>query len=108
MLEYRLSEIEEYSSEKAVAKAVFEGARLKTLLLNLLPGQEVPRHPHPNWEVVLVPQHGEARLTRENGEQTILKAGAVYHGGIAPVFGIQNEGQEPFQTLVLLIRVEGP
>lgn len=105
--EFSLSALEEYRPEKIVLKPVYESAGSKALLLHLLPGQEVPIHPHPNWEVTLLPRHGQACLVSEDGAETVLSAGALYYGDIAPSFGIQNRTQKPFQMLILLVRV-GP
>ena len=108
MQEYKLSDLEEYRPEKFVVKPVYEGAGGKAMLLHLMPGQEVPVHPHPEWEVTLIPQQGEAVVVHEDGTETLLKTGAVYYGGLAPVFGVQNRAEERFQTLVLLTRAVGP
>lgn len=108
MQEYNLSELEEYRPEKFVVRPVHEGVGGKAMLLHLLPGQEVPTHPHPDWEVTLIPQQGEAIVCHEDGTETVLKAGRLYYGGLAPVFGVQNRAGERFQTLVLLVRVSGP
>ena len=105
MQEFNLSVLEEYRPEKFVLKPVYEGAGSKMLLLHLLPEQEVPLHPHLECEVTLIPQKGEAVLFYEAGTEVALKAGALYFAGNAPVFGIQNRGAEPFQMLVLLVRV---
>jgi quercetin dioxygenase-like cupin family protein len=108
MQEYNLSELEEFRAEKFVVKPVYEGTGGKAMLLHLLPGQEVPTHPHPDWEVTLIPQQGEAVVKHEDGTETVLKTGAVYYGGLAPVFGVQNRSGERFQTLVILTRAAEP
>lgn len=108
MQEYVLSGLEEYRPEKFIVKPVYEGAGGKAMLLHLLPGQEVPTHPHPDWEVTLIPQQGEAVVVHEDGTETLLKTGAVYYGGLAPVFGVQNRTEERFQMLVLLTRMAEP
>ncbi len=104
MQEFNLIALEEYRPEKFTIKPVYEGAGSKAMLLHLLPGQEVPVHPHPEWEVTLIPQQGEAIVNHEDGTETLLKTGSLYHGGLAPVFGIQNRTPERFQMLVLLVR----
>ncbi len=108
MQEHNLSGLEEYRAEKFVVKPVYEGVSGKAMLLHLMPGQEVPIHPHPDWEVTLIPQQGEAIVNHEDGTETVLKTGALYYGGVAPVFGVQNRTEERFQTLVLLVRAAGP
>ena len=78
MQEHIVSDLAEYCPEKFVAKPVYESAGSKAMLLHLLPGQEVPNHPHPNWEVALIPQRGEAVVVYEDETETFLKTGAVY------------------------------
>ncbi len=104
MQEFDLNALEEYRREKFVFKPVYEGTGSKAMLLHLLPEQEMPLHPHLDWEVTLLPRLGEAVMFGEDGAETILKPGALYYGGLAPVFGLQNRGPEPFQMLVLLTR----
>ena len=108
MQEFNLSALAEYRPEKFVIKLVYESAGSKAMLLHLLPGQEVPNHPHPDWEVTLIPQQGEAFVIYEGGTETLLKTGSLYHGGVTPVFGIQNRAEGPFQMLVLLVRATAP
>ena len=105
MQTFHFEELEEYRREKFVLKPVYEGVGSKMLLLHLLPEQEVPLHPHLESEVTLIPHSGEAVLFYEDGTEVVLKADSFYYGGLAPVFGIQNRGTEPFQSLVLLVRV---
>jgi mannose-6-phosphate isomerase-like protein (cupin superfamily) len=104
MQEFDLTALEEYRREKFVFKPLYEGSGSKAMLLHLLPEQEMPLHPHLEWEVTLLPRLGEAVMFGEDGVETVLKAGVLYYCGLAPVFGIQNRGPEPFQMLVLLIR----
>ena len=98
-----LRDLEEYSPEKFVVKPVYSGARSKAMLLHLLPGQEVPIHPHPDLEVILFPQRGEATLVWDDGRQDTLRTGVLCDAGVGPTFGLQNTGMEPFQTLVTLV-----
>ncbi len=107
MQEFQLDVLEEYRPEKFVVKPVYAGNSSKGMLLHLLPNQEVPLHPHTDWEVTLIPRRGEAVLFYEDGTEVALKTGALYFGGQSPVFGMQNRGPEPFQTVVLLARSEG-
>ena len=62
----------------------------------------------PSTELTLLPQQGEAFVIYEGGTETLLKTGSLYHGGVTPVFGIQNRAEGPFQMLVLLVRATAP
>ena len=104
MQAFDLTELQEYRPEKFVTKPLYNGSGNKAMLLHLLPNQEVPMHPHTDWEVTLIPQTGEAVLFSEDGTEIPLKTGMLYYGGLSPVFGVQNRGAQPFQTVVLLAR----
>lgn len=108
MQEFRFDALEEYRPEKFVVKPVYTGRGSKAMLLHLMPDQEVPLHPHADWEVTLIPQRGAAVLFYEDGTEVALETGALYFGGLSPVFGVQNRGTEPFQTLVVLVSATGP
>ena len=44
----------------------------------------------------------------EGGTETLLKTISLYYGGVAPVFGIPNRVEGPFQMLVLLVSAAAP
>lgn len=107
MIECRLGELEEYSRDTFLVKKVYDGVQSQARLLHLLPGQEVPAHPHPGQELILLPQRGEATLFRAGQGDLLLTPGAFYYMGTEPVLGLRNTGNEPFQTLVVLVRIAG-
>ncbi|HEY3332160.1 MAG TPA: cupin domain-containing protein [Capsulimonadaceae bacterium] len=107
MVQAKLSEIEEYSTEKFVIKPIYEGVGGLAKVMHLLSGQGVPVHPHPGKEVTLFPQKGSATVTWEDGTEQLLEAGSVYYQGVAPTFGVTNTGSEPFQMVVLVVHTPG-
>jgi quercetin dioxygenase-like cupin family protein len=100
-----LGQLEEYDSQHFVRKEVTNGAQSKSVLLNLLPGQEIPTHGHNGSEVLLVPQKGQALLTVDGTTDTLLQPGTVYGAGDESTFRILNNGSEPCQILVILVRL---
>lgn len=102
-----LADLEEYDKEHLVRKDVAGGAQYKCVLLHLLPGQEIPTHGHAGHEVILLPQKGQATLKVNGTGQVSLRPGCVYTAGDGSTFQITNDGAEPFQLLVTLVRLAG-
>ena len=105
MKEYRFDEVAEYNEAASVRKCLHEGAQSRAMLLHLLPGQEIPQHPHPGHEIILLPQCGQATLTVDGVTEIALEPGKFYAEGEGHTFGIKNTGAEPFQMLATLIRL---
>ena len=103
--ECNLSELEEYDPKHFVRKLVTRGAQSKSMLMNLLPGQEIPTHGHDGYEVLLLPQKGQAVLIVDDTTDVALRPGTVYSAGQHNTFRIHNNSTEPFQLLVILVRL---
>lgn len=101
----RFADVEEYDSKASVRKCVNEGEQSRSMVLHLLPGQEVPSHPHPGHEIILLPQRGRATLTLDGETEIALEPGCLYAEREGHTFGIRNTGTEPFQMLATLIRL---
>ena len=86
-------------------KGVYKGARSEGVLLCLLPGQEMPKHPHDRFEVILMPQTGTGVMTVSDKKDVHLIPGTLYYEGAGNNFRIVNNGTEPFQVLIHLVRV---
>ena len=105
MIEYRFEDVAEYDPSASVRKCLNEGAQSRSMLVHLLPGQEIPPHPHPGQEVILLPQAGRATLTLDGTVDVALEPGKFYAEGEGHTFGIKNTGTEPFQMLATLVRL---
>ena len=105
MKECKFADVEEYDPGTSVRKCLNEGAQSRSMLIHLLPGQEVPQHPHPGHEIILLPQKGHATLTLDGAVNIALEPGTFYSEEEGHTFGIKNTGTEPFQMLATLVRL---
>lgn len=100
-----LRDMEQYNDEKFVIKGVYKGAQSEAVLLFLMPGQEMPSHPHEIFEVTLLPQKGRGLLTVDDEKEVDLVPEILYYEPAGHTFRIQNTGDGPLQVLITLIRV---
>ncbi len=100
-----LQSLEQYNTDRFVVNLVYKGRRSEAVMLCLLPGQEMPTHPHENFEVVLMPQTGTAILTVSDKKEVRLVPGILYYEEAGNTFRIVNPGSEPFRVLIHLIRI---
>lgn len=98
-----LESLEKYDAAKWSRELVFNGERLKTLLLCLTPGQAVPSHRHEGFEVMLQPLHGEAEITLDR-EAVTLRAGEAILVDGANDFAPANRSEDNFAMLITLVR----
>jgi mannose-6-phosphate isomerase-like protein (cupin superfamily) len=103
-----MKEMEQYSDDQFVVKGVYKGEQSEAVLLFLLPGQEMPQHPHERFEVVLVPQTGTGLLTVDGTKEVALAPETLYYEPAGHTFTIKNTGHSPLQVLITLVRVEHP
>ena len=101
-----MREMEQYSDDRFVVKGVYKGQQSEAILLFLKPGQEMPSHPHERFEVVLVPQKGRGVMSVDGTKEVELVPETLYYEPAGRTFRIKNTGDEPFQILITLIRVE--
>ena len=101
-----MREMEQYSEDQFVVKGVYKGAQSEAMLLFLMPGQEMPPHPHERFEVVLVPQQGLGVMTVDGAKEVDLAPDTLYYEPAGHTFCIRNTGNRPLRVLITLIRVE--
>lgn len=101
-----LDSLRQFNDGSFVIKGVFKGEQSEAVLLFLLPGQVMPKHPHEKFEVILLPREGSATLTVNDTKEVHLTAGTLYYERPGSTFEIRNTGDEPFQALITLVRVE--
>lgn len=100
-----LREMEQYG-DSFVVKGVYKGEQSEAVLLFLMPGQEMPSHPHEQFEVTLLPLTGQGMLTVNGTKQVSLDVQTLCYEPAGSTFRVQNTGDEPLQVLITLIRVE--
>lgn len=101
----RLNSLEGFDPEQYVFHGVYKGERSEGVLLNLLPGQEIPERPHDRFEITVLPLAGEATMRVNRRKEVSLETGTLYYEGPGSVISIKNAGETPFQALITLIRV---
>ena len=102
MKHLNLETIERYDAAKFYRTEIFKDARVRTLLLTLLPGQSVPSHKHAGCTVMLQALRGAAEITLD-GETFTLRAGEIVFADGANSFAPANRGTENFAMLVTLV-----
>lgn len=98
--------MEQYSDDQFVVKGVVKGAPSVFVLLFLMPGQEMPSHPHQRFDVVLVPQAGQSMMIADDTKAVVLVPETLCYEPAGHTFCIRNTGDGPLRVLVTLIRVE--
>lgn len=101
-----MHEMEQYSDDQFVIKSVCKGAQSEAVLLFLMPGQEMPSHPHERFEVILVPQKGRGMMIVDDVKAVDLVPETLYYEPAGHTFCIRNVGDSPLQVLITLVRVE--
>jgi mannose-6-phosphate isomerase-like protein (cupin superfamily) len=100
-----LRQLEQYNDDQFVVKGVYKGARSEAILLYLMPGQEMPAHPHKRFEVVLMPLRGWGVLTVDGTKDVELVTETLYYEPEGRTFQITNTGEVPMEVLITLVRV---
>ncbi len=101
-----MKEMEQYSDDQFVVKGVYKGEQSEAVLLFLLPGQEMPSHPHERFEVVLTPRTGTGVMIVDDSKEVALAPETLYYEPAGHTFRIKNTGDDPLQVLITLVRVE--
>ena len=101
--ECKLITLDEYCENGVVKKGTTSGRHFQSIVINILPGQEVPTHSHAGHEVILIPQTGAGILFDDDSSQINLVPGSIYTDHNGSIFGLRNSGDKPFQVLVILV-----
>ncbi|HNB21968.1 MAG TPA: hypothetical protein PKZ32_06120 [Candidatus Melainabacteria bacterium] len=101
-----LSDCAEFTEPQVAKKSVASGEGFKSIMINMLPGQEVPIHSHAGFQVLLLPQDGDGVLF-DQATQTSLNPGSLYLDRSGSTFGLRNPNDKPFRVLVILIAKGG-
>jgi mannose-6-phosphate isomerase-like protein (cupin superfamily) len=65
----------------------------------------MPSHPHERFEVVLVPRKGQGVMSVDGIKDVDLVPETLYYEPAGRTFRIKNTGDDPWQVLIILIRV---
>ncbi|HET9130101.1 MAG TPA: cupin domain-containing protein [Terriglobia bacterium] len=100
----KFGEVEQFSKEKHVHVALYNGERTKVLLLCLSAGLAVPPHAHPGFEITLQPLKGKALLPTEDGGEILLQPGQIHFVDGTVSFNPKNPFSEDFEMLIHLVK----
>jgi quercetin dioxygenase-like cupin family protein len=98
------ADVEQFSTEKHVLVPLFNGERVKVLLLCLSSGLAVPPHSHPGFDITLQPLKGKAVLPIEGGKEISLVPGQILFVDGAMSFSPHNPFGEDFEMLIHLVK----
>ena len=97
-------DVELFSKEKHILVPLFTRERTKVLLLCLSPGQQMPPHSHPGFDVTLQPIKGRALLPTDGGEEITLVPGEIFFVDGSSSFSPDNPFDADFEMLIHLVK----
>jgi mannose-6-phosphate isomerase-like protein (cupin superfamily) len=92
-----------FHEAKFTRKNLFQKGKSTAFLLNLLPGQSVPPHPHPNARVYLLVVEGEGTCTIDGKSSPISQNDLIYCAD-EEVLGLENTGGSPLTVYVVMAK----
>lgn len=92
-----------FNEKKFTRKNLFQKGKSTAFLLNLLPGQSVPPHPHPQVNVYLSVIQGEGTCTIDEQSFPISKHDVI-HCADKEVLSIENTGSGPLGIYVVMAK----
>lgn len=99
-----LSVMLEYNETQFTKRIVHKKGESVVFALNFMPGQELPKHQHPNTDVYILVLEGNGTMTVD-GEQTAVAKGDVVHCDGSEQFSYKNSGDVPSSLYVVLSKV---
>ncbi|WP_164525633.1 cupin domain-containing protein [Siminovitchia acidinfaciens] len=98
-----IAEFQEFNQSRFVRVNLFQEGNTTAFLLNLLPGQSVPPHPHPNANVYLHVVEGEGTFIINEKELPVSQKDVV-HCADQEVLQIKNQSDEPLSVYVVMAK----
>lgn len=98
-----ISEAQKFDESRMKKETLFRAANSTAFVLNLMPGQELPAHKHPNAHVYLLVLEGEGECS-VNGTTETLSWRDVLHCVGDEEISVKNTGRELMSIYVTLVR----
>lgn len=99
-----ISQFQEFSDEKFTKRVIFKKGANTAFLLNFMPGQELPPHPHPGCDVFIQMMQGEGTFTVD-GQETAVKQNDVIHCADQEKLAFKNSGNTPATLYVVISNI---
>lgn len=98
-----VKEAQQFNEERFSRTVLYQGEKSTAFVLNFLPGQSFPPHPHPNAHVYLHVIEGEGKCTI-NEEEYAVSEKDIIHCANEQKLGIENNSDQPLSIYVVLAR----
>ncbi|MFD1708871.1 cupin domain-containing protein [Siminovitchia sediminis] len=98
-----LDEYLEFHEDRFVRKNLFQEGKTTAFLLNFLPGQTIPPHPHPNAHIYLTVIQGKGTCTIGEKE-FFMSQNDMIHCTDEQMLSIENTGNEPLSILCVMAK----
>lgn len=98
-----IQESQTYSDTRFTKNIIFQEGKSTAFILNLLPGQVLPPHPHPNAHVYLLVLEGSGLCIIDGEKQEINEKNAI-HCQYEQRLSIENNSEHPLSLYVVLAK----
>jgi quercetin dioxygenase-like cupin family protein len=100
----QLSSAQEYSETQFTKRVIHKKGESVVFVLNFMPGQELPKHQHPNTDVYILVLDGNGTMTVDEKDTDVIKGDVVHCDGNEQ-FSYKNSGNVPSSLYVVLSKV---
>lgn len=98
-----IKECQEFNESRFVRTNLFQKGNSTAFMLNLMPGQSVPPHPHPGANVFMYVVEGTGTFIIEEKELTVSEKDVV-HCEDKEMLEIRNNGDQPLCIYIVLAK----
>lgn len=98
-----ITEMQTYQDERFTKNLLYQNEKSTAFVLNFLPGQSLPPHPHPGAHVYLNVIEGNGMCTIDDEEQEIMLKDVI-HCADQQVLSVKNTGEGPLSIYVVLAK----
>jgi quercetin dioxygenase-like cupin family protein len=100
----QLSSAQEYNETQFTKRIIHKKGESVVFALNFMPGQELPKHQHPNTDVYILVLEGNGIMTVDCQHTKVVKGDVVHCDGNEQ-FSYKNSGDVPSSLYVVLSKV---
>ncbi|CAH0345779.1 cupin domain-containing protein [Bacillus sp. CECT 9360] len=99
-----IQEVQVFEDQRINKQLLFTEEKSNAFILNLMPGQMLPSHSHPNSQVYLLVLEGEGECFIDNRDFKIQQLDVI-HCSNDQMLSIKNTGNEKMCVYVVLAKV---
>lgn len=100
-----LKEAQVFDEERFTRQVVFRTENTTAILLNFLPGQELPPHRHPGQDVLIQVLRGYGTGKLGEAPFTFSEQDAIHCSGEEELY-LRNSGDKPLSLFVILNKID--